>query len=161
MLKETYQIAVFNIANIPFLEYAGFMLLPCNLEDRKELQKCQNDALRLCARVKIADWIKIEDLHAQFKISSLEQRRRIQLLLLMYKKSKDRSLHKVFARNTRRSNRIVFNTDQYEGSLYKRSPYFQGCKLWDALPVCDIDVLDIFTFKQRIKKQNRMYVDLL
>ena len=31
---------------LPFLEYAGFMLVASNLEARHELQKCQNDALR-------------------------------------------------------------------------------------------------------------------
>ena len=72
-----------------------------------------------------------------------EQRRRIQLLLLMYKKSKNVFLHKIFPRNTRGSNRIVFKTDQYEGTLYKRSPYFVGTKLWNALPADIIDLPDI------------------
>ena len=81
---------------LPFLEYAGCMLVACNLEDRHELQKCQNDALRLCVRMKISDRVKIPDLHARCKLISLEQRRRIQLLLLMYKKSKDQYLIKFF-----------------------------------------------------------------
>ena len=31
--------------------------------------------------------------------------------------------------------RIVFRTDNYEGVLYKSSPYSVGSKLWNALPV--------------------------
>ena len=58
--------------------------------------------------------------------------------------SKDRGLRKIFARNSRGSDRIVFKTDQYEGTLYKRSPYFLGTKMWDALPVSDIELPDIF-----------------
>ena len=95
------------------------------------------------------------------QIISLEQRRRIQLLLSMYKKSKDRGLHKVFARNMRGSNTIVFKMDQYEGTLYKHSPYFLGSKMWDELPVDIIELADDFLFKKRLKGMNRTYVDLL
>ena len=69
----------------------------------------------------------------------------------MYKKSKDISLHKVFVKNTRGSNRIDFKTDQYEGTLYKRSPYFFGAKMWDALPLEDIELPDIFSFTKKVK----------
>ena len=105
--------------------------------------------------------LEIEDLHARCNITTLEQRRRIQLLLLMYKKSKDIGLHRVYPINTRASHPIVFKADHYEGTLYKRSPYFVGAKLWDTLPVEDIDVPCIFEFKKRLKKINRKYVNLL
>ena len=35
-------------------------------------------------------------------------------------------MHKVFPRNTRVIRRIVFKTDRYEGTLYKRSTYSVG-----------------------------------
>ena len=140
---------------LPFMEYARFMLLSCTLEDRRELQRRHNDALRLCTRNRVAGRIRIEELHVKCNIISLEQRRRIQLLMLMYKKSKDVSLHKIFARNTRESDRIVFRIDQYEGSLYKRSPYFLGSKMWDLLPIADIDL------PERFKGNDRKYADLL
>ena len=81
----------------------------------------------------MSDHVRIEDLHSRCNIVSLEQHRRSQLLLIMYKKSRDRSLLKVFPRNTRRNNCIVFKTANYEGSLYKRSTYFVGAKLWDKI----------------------------
>ena len=160
-LTEYASVMLYKHMILPFMEYAGFLLLSCTLEDRRELQKCQNDALRLCTRITLSDHIRICDLHSRCNIISLEQRRRIQLLLLMPKKSKDVSLHKIFVRNTRGSNRIVFKTDHYEGTLYKRSPYFLGSKLWDALPIVDIDLPDIFSFKKRLKSKNVKYVDLL
>ena len=55
------------------------------------------------------DHVRIDDLHARCKIVSLEQRR--QLLLLMYKKSKDVMLRKIFPKNTRGSTRIVLRLD--------------------------------------------------
>ena len=70
-------------------------------------------------------------------------------------------MHKVFPRNTRASNCIVFKTDTYEGSLYKRSHYFVGCKLWDLLPIDVIESQDISEFKKVIKRMNREYIDLL
>ena len=158
-LSEESAIMVYKHTILPFMEYAGFMLIACNVEDRNDLQKCQNDALRICTRVKLNDHVRICDLHERCKLGSLEQRRRVQLLLLMYHKSKDVTMLKVFPRNTRKSRRVVFRTDTYEGGLYKRSPYFQGCKLWDNLALDDIDLPDIYTFKARLKRLNRIYVD--
>ena len=80
-LMEPDAIMLYKHTILPFLEYAGFMLVSCNIEDRKELQKCQNDCLRICTRVNIADHVKIEDLHSRCKIVSLEQRRRVQLVI--------------------------------------------------------------------------------
>ena len=105
--------------------------------------------------------MRIDLLHSRCKIVSLEQRRRNQLLYLMYKKSKDPSLLKLFPRNTRGSMRKVFRTANYEGTLYKQSPYYTGAKLWDALSVVDIDLPDIFAFKARLKRLSNVYVDLL
>ena len=79
----------------------------------------------------------------------------------MYRKSKDVTMHKVFPRNTRQSNRIVFTTDNYEGPLYTRSPYFVGSKLGNQLPQEIIDITDLYTYKPRLKRLNKTYVDLL
>ena len=67
----------------------------------------------------------------------------------------------MFPRNTRMSDRIVFKTAAKEGTLYKRSPYFVGAKLWDTLSLHDIDLPDIYAFKSRLKRLNRVYLDLL
>ena len=69
----------------------------------------------------------------------------------MYKKSKDLTMHKIFPRNTRESTRIVFKTDRYEGSLYNRSPYFVGSKLWDRLPPDVILSQNIFEFRKHFE----------
>ena len=160
-LTEHAAIMLYKHIILPFLEYSGFMLTACTVDECRELQKCQNDALRICTKVKLNDRVRIEYLHEKCKIVSLEQRRRQQLLMLMYKKSKDYTMHKVFPRNTRRSNRIVFKTDTYEGTLYKRSPYFVGSKLWDKLPMDVIEAPNIFVFKKMLRRMNVTYVDLL
>ena len=54
------------------------------------------------------------DIHSICKLVSLEQRRRIQLLILLYNNIKDVTMHKIFHRDTRRSRRI----DSKEETLY-------------------------------------------
>ena len=54
------------------------------------------------------------------KVLGLEQRRRIELLVLMYKKTKDVTMHGFFLGILGG----VLNTDSKEGTLYKRSPYY-------------------------------------
>ena len=41
------------------------------------------------------------------------------------------------------------------------SPYCVGSKLWNDLQISDTEMPDIFSFKQTIKRKNRMYVDLI
>ena len=123
-------IIVYKYTILPFLEYARFMIIACIMEDMRKLQKYQNKALRICINVKLSDQIRIEDLHARCNIVSLEQRRRIQILMLMCKRRTDSTMHKVFVRDTRIRRRTVFKTDSKEGTLYKRSPYLVGAKLW-------------------------------
>ena len=66
-----------------------FSVISCTIDDRRDLQKCKNDALRICTGVRLTGHIRVEDLHSRCKLLSLEQRRRNQLLQLMYKKSKN------------------------------------------------------------------------
>ena len=70
-------------------------------------------------------------------------------------------MHKDFVRDTRISKRIVFKTDSKEGTLYKRSPYFVGSKLWYKLPNDVINLPDIFSFKARLKRLNVVFNDPL
>ena len=46
-LTEHAAIMLYKHTILPFLENAGFMLIACKVEDRLDLQKCQNDALRI------------------------------------------------------------------------------------------------------------------
>ena len=86
-----------------------------------------------------------------FPSSFFKQRRHSQLLLLMYKKSCDISLLKVFPRNTRRSTRIAFKTANFESSLYKHSPYFVRAKLLDSMPEDDLGAPDLLRLKLGLK----------
>ena len=40
------------------------------------------------------------------------------------------------------------------------SPYFVGSQLWDRLPQEIIEILDMFTFKTRLKGMNKTYINV-
>ena len=44
---------------LPFVDYAGFMLITCNKGCRRDLQILQNNALRICLRYRMVDHVTI------------------------------------------------------------------------------------------------------
>ena len=101
---------IYKQAILPLLEYAGFILGSCNVGQRRELQILQNNALRLCKRYYLLDMIQIDRLHDECKLLGLEQRRRKQLLRLMYLHSRNESNIKKPVRMTRAVKKLVFKT---------------------------------------------------
>ena len=153
-------ITVYKQTILPLLDYSGFLLLSCRTEEKNELQKLQNDVLRVCNLSKISDRISIPKLHASCKIISLEQRMRKQLLWLMYILSRDEDFLRVANRVTRSVDKIVFKVPAKISLTYERSPYYVGTKLWDELPKAIQDCGDIYAFKKEIAKMNRIYVKI-
>ena len=132
----TYKAAIqiYKQMILPFFDYAGFLLVACNKDKKGDLQVIQNDALRFCDNTHRNDRVLLEILHNKAKLSSLEQRRSIQLLQLMYKLSKNNENRVIGTRNTRQNEKYVFRMDSKIGNKYSHSPYYKGCKLWNALP---------------------------
>ena len=91
---------------LPIYDYVGFMLVSYTLGQKRELRKLQNRGIRTCLLHDRREHISIERLHSEFKILSLEQRRHIQLLKLLYYRSKTPMYLKVPV-NTMRANAKV------------------------------------------------------
>ena len=139
-----------------------FSLYPdFNKGDRDYLQTMQNDILRICNKSRISDKISIEKLHEKYKIISLEQRRRKQLLRLMYSLSKDEKYLHVLGQLTRNANRISFKVPTRITHVYEHSPYYIGTVLWNSLPQAVQESNSIFEFKREMDRINRTYVNLL
>ena len=100
-------VSVYKQTILPIIDYAGFLLISCRKEDKNDLQKLQNDILRICNMSKLADRVSIPVLHKKCKIISLEQRMRKQLLWLMYILAKDPLYLRVSNRVTRSAGKIV------------------------------------------------------
>ena len=93
---------------LPLFDYSGFLLLSCNLGQKRELQRIQNSCIRTCLLYNRIEHITIDHLHHEMRIISLEQRRQIQCLNLMYRLSRKPSYIKCTNVNTRGNTKIKF-----------------------------------------------------
>ena len=84
LVDKKSAILIYKQTILPHLDYVGFTLLSCNVGDRRSLQTLQNNALRLCLHYRLADRIRIERLHTEARIQSIEQRCIFQLLKLLF-----------------------------------------------------------------------------
>ena len=100
----------------------------------------------------------IKKLHVKAKLLSLGQRRKIQLLSLMYNHKQTLNVRRVHARPTRNALRFTFYTERYNNIKYKNSPYYKGSELWNTLSLETINNDTIFEFKKSIKKIFNTYV---
>ena len=76
--------AMYKQMVLPLLDYSGFLLVSCTIEQKHDLQKRQNNAIRTCLLYDRRDHITIDHLHGEMGLISLEQRHNIQLLKLMF-----------------------------------------------------------------------------
>ena len=72
---------------VPTVEYCSFYTGSVNNAELANLQRMQNQALRVCLRTRVRD-ISIATLHSESVTEMLDIRRRKQLLGIMWKKSK-------------------------------------------------------------------------
>ena len=158
-IAEKRTLAIYKQTILPVLDYAGFVLISCNKSDRHDLQVLQNDALRTCFNVKRRDKLSVARMHKQAKLLSLEQRRSLQLLQLMYLHRNNMENLRVMNRNTRAAQRDHFNLERYNNIKYKNSPYYKGSELWDLLPLDIIQSDSVFQFKKNLKRKFTIYCD--
>ena len=161
-VTEKCAIAIYKQTILPVFDYVGFMLISCNKSDRNDLQIIQNDALRTCYNVRRRDRLTVSSMHNRSHLLSLEQRRIIQLLCLMYIHRRDPANLKIPVRNTREADRDIFKVERYKNCKYKNSPYYKGADIWKSLPLDISDSDCMFQFKKGIKriykKYNNIYV---
>ena len=151
---------IYKQAVLPLVEYAGFVLISCTIGQRYDLQVLQNNALRMCKRYRLLDRIEIDRLHHECTIIGLEQRRRIQLLRLMYLHSTVEGNIKVPQRVTRNNTKLVFNTATRCTGKYLNSPFYKGTVLWNSLDVELQRANNVNFYMRDIKKSYRNYQEI-
>ena len=151
---------IYKQAILPLVEYAGFVLISCTIGQRYELQVLQNNVLRLSKRYYLLDRIRIEQLHFECKILGLEQRRRKQLLRLMYLHSKVHTNIKIPIRPTRAMTKVIFNTATRCTSKYLNSPFYKGTVLWDNIDNELQRVNNVHQFQLGVKKLYTEYREI-
>ena len=108
----------------------------CRKEQKKELQKRLNNGIRTCLSYNRIDHIIIDRMHHEMGLSSLEQRRSIQLMKLMFVRSKKIECLQVPTRVLRGNCKIKFKPMSKCSGKYMNSPLYRGSILWDQLEKC-------------------------
>ena len=107
------------------------------------------------------DHVTIDRLHSEMNLISLEQRRNVQLLKLMYLRSEQERYVKKLVRVLWGNVKVKFKLMSRCTGKYMNSPMFRGSALWDALPVDIQRVVTIRVFTKELCNMNKTYVDLL
>ena len=134
-----------------------FFFTSANRGQKEDLQTLQNNVLRTCLRYKLLDRVSEVILHREGRIQSLEQRRNMQLLKLIYHQSKNPSNIKAPTRPTRAGEKIVFNIPTRCTTKYLNSPYYLGTQIWDNLPVDTQRMNSIRRFEKCVDSLYKVY----
>ena len=107
----------------------------------QQLQRLQNRALRICLKCNIRKY-HVTELHTICDIETVQRRMDKLMLSLMYNRSlklrsdehDENACAHINVRVTRKMTKVTFELPHLVGHFYKRSPYYRGVVLWDALP---------------------------
>ena len=157
LVDKKSAIIIYKQTVLPYLDYIGFVLLSCNKGARKSLQTLQNNALRLCLHYRLVDHVRIEYLHTEAKIQSIEQRGIFQLLKLIFDYSKNPSNLKIPVRQTRAGTKIVFDIPTRCSNTFLQSPLYKGSQIWDTLSENTQKVTTVTQFGKIIKHRYAVY----
>ena len=111
-------------------------------------------------RYRLLDRIEIDRLHSECKIIGLEQRRRKQLLRLMYIHSRNCDNIKVHVRITRTVEKLIFKKATKCTGKYINSPFYKGTLLWDKLAKDLQHVNTVERFMEELKKLYTVYHEI-
>ena len=101
--------------------------------------------------------MSVANMHAKSNLLSLQQRRNIQLLGLMYQHKQNPINLRLFPRNTRGANRETFHLERFQNCKYKNSLYYVGAELWNTLPLDLTQIPTLYQFKCALKKLYKKY----
>ena len=134
-LQTNVRVLVYKQTILPLVEYVNFMLFLNRNIDTSKLQRLQNRALHLCYNINNPRDISVLDLHKTAKLLTLQSRREMHLLNILFDIRGDERYLKVPTVETRQSVKVSFITEVVHMDVYKNSPYYVGSGLWDGLPV--------------------------
>ena len=152
---------VYKQTILPIFDYAGFLLISLNNNDKHELQIMQNDALRYCGGIQLLDKVAVAKLHDSIGLLSLEQRRQKQLLNIMFIQALKGKSWEITNVNTRRQTKYVFKLETKMGRKYQKSPFFLGPRLWDGIDKESQDLPCKYAFKRKIESLYAKYNPLI
>ena len=133
-MSEQQSLLIYKQMVIPYTEYASFILDCSTQELAAKIQKLQSRALRICRFNNRYERTSVTALHEYFKIDYVAHRRHVQLLMMMYKKSKTLGqLVQPELRRTRGDSKVKFDGAINRYRSTDKSPWTRGVVLWDKL----------------------------
>ena len=131
-MTKLISLQIYKVMIAPTLEYCSFFIGSAHSAELLKLQRMQNHALRICLNTRIRGTSVVE-LHELAEIDFLDRRRKIQLLLIMWKKGHGGEAIIPARVRTRGDLKIRFRKKRAKTSFYQKSPYYRGVSLWDTL----------------------------
>ena len=123
---------VYKTMILPLIEYGDILYDNSNTKLTKKLQTLQNRCLRICSLE--AYHVPVIYLHEISNIARLDLRRKMHLILYMYKQKRNISII-----NTRdvcsAHDAVLFLFMRSNSEKYKNNVLFKGAVLWNALSV--------------------------
>ena len=147
------RVLLYKQTMLPLVEYVSFMLCLNTARDVEKLQKLQNRCLRLCLDINRPIDMSVERLHDTARVDTLDVRRDIHLLNIMFLLKRNKSFCKESKRITRAADRYIFETRIVHMEVYAKSPYLKGVSLWNSLSKDTQLIIDRHRFKNSIKKE--------
>ena len=116
---------------VPYFDYCSFLSEGATVAVLLKLQRLQNRGLKICKGN--YDRIATAQLHAESKVQMLGERRKHQLLLIMFKQARKLKLRPKANPRTRSDHKIKFVVKRPRLERFKKSPFYRGVKLWNRL----------------------------
>ena len=108
------------------------------------------------------DHVSVKNMHIRANLLSLEQRRQVQTLCLMFiYKGRHDDVRRVHNRRTRAAEVYSFARERYSSVKYKNIPYYKGSLLWDSFPADIRNSLSLLEFKRKLKMIYKEYTDVM
>ena len=137
---------------LPTIDYGNIFLTACTIKELEKLQVMQNNAIRCCLNIPYPRMEHVQVVHDMTNIKQVKERRSTHLLTCVHRAVLNRKLNLVEReRQTRANVAPLIDCGMPRTKTIQKTPYFQGCLMWNLLPpdIRELDNLDLF--KTRIK----------
>ena len=149
-MTKKISLQIYKVMIAPTLEYCSFFIGSAHVAELTKLQRMQNHALRICLNTRVRG-TSVDELHVLADVDFLDRRRKVQLLLIMWKKGHGGEALEQGRIRTRGDLKIRFRKKRAKTSFYQKSPYYRGVSLWDTLDKEVQKLTSVDAFKQMIE----------
>ena len=140
---------------LPILDYLCFLVESSTQKKIKKLQPIQNRAVRIVNRLNgYISTAEMEKLHVELHLKLFSERRKMFMLMLIYKLSRDKTNVNTYRPEMllRTGPKVKMKVPFTDKERVLRSPYYVCCRLWDTLNSAVQMSNNMFEFKNALKK---------